>query len=119
VQKRPAIFFDRDRTLIGDAPAGLASSAAHEPGHVQLLPGAVEAVRLARASGYLVVIVTNQPGPAKGQYSRAQVQATNEALLGILSQAGAEVDAVYVCEHHEQGGPGGDPQLIAVVHRHQ
>ena len=109
---RPAIFFDRDGTLIAEAPPGLPSRAAHAPEHVALLPGAVDAIRLARAAGYLVVVVTNQPGPAKGQYSRADVAATHRTLVELCARAGAALDAVYVCEHHELGGPGGDATLI-------
>jgi D-glycero-D-manno-heptose 1,7-bisphosphate phosphatase len=112
VQLRPAIFFDRDGTLIAEAPAGLASPAAHAPEHVILLPGAIEAIALARAAGCLVVVVTNQPGPAKGQYTRADVAATNRALGEACARAGAPLDAIYVCEHHETGGPGGDVTLI-------
>jgi D-glycero-D-manno-heptose 1,7-bisphosphate phosphatase len=109
---RRAIFFDRDGTLIAEAPAGLASPAAHAPEHVRLLPGAIEAVQRAHGAGFLAIVVTNQPGPAKGQYSRAAVAATNAALLAMFKQAKAPIDAIYVCEHHETGGPGGDPSLI-------
>lgn len=109
---RPAIFFDRDGTLIAAAPPGLRSRAAHAPEHVALLPGAVDALRLARVAGYLVVVVTNQPGPAKGEYTRAAVAATNRALVDKCAHAGAALDAVYVCEHHELGGPGGDATLV-------
>lgn len=111
---RPAIFFDRDGTLIAAAPPGLASPAAHAPEHVALLPGALDAIRLARDAGYLVVVVTNQPGPAKGQYSRAAVAATNHAFGDACARAGAPLDAIYVCEHHETGGPGGDLALVGV-----
>jgi D-glycero-D-manno-heptose 1,7-bisphosphate phosphatase len=107
-----AFFFDRDRTLIADAPPGLASHAAHAPEHVVLLPGAIEALRRVKAAGYLVLIVTNQPGPAKGQYSRAAVAATSTRFVALCSAAGAAIDAVYACEHHPEGGPAGDPSLI-------
>jgi D-glycero-D-manno-heptose 1,7-bisphosphate phosphatase len=114
VRLRPAIFFDRDGTLIATAPPGLASPVAHAPEHVVLLPGAIEAIRMARAAGYLVIVITNQPGPAKGQYTRADVAATNRTLSEACARAGAPLDAVYVCEHHETGGPGGDLTLIVV-----
>lgn len=111
---RPAIFFDRDGTLIAEAPAGSASPAAHAPEHVVLLPGALDAIRMARAAGFLVVVVTNQPGPAKGQYSRADVAATHRALSDACARADAALDAIYVCEHHESGGAGGDATLIRI-----
>ncbi len=76
------------------------------------LPGAFEAVRRARAAGLWIVVVTNQPGPAKGQYSRAAVAATNARVLECFAEAGAAIDAIYACEHHPRGGTGGDPRLI-------
>jgi len=110
--RSPALFFDRDRTLIADAPPGLASHAAHAPEHVVPLEGAFEAVRRARQAGFRVIVVTNQPGPAKGQYTRADVAATQARFLGVFAAAGAPIDAIFVCEHHPQGAVGGDPALI-------
>lgn len=109
---QPAVFFDRDLTLIAAAPPGLPSPAAHAPEHVVLLPGALESLRLARHAGYRVVIVTNQPGPAKGQYTLAQIEATHATLTAICASAGAPIDAIYFCAHHGVGTPDGDSALI-------
>ena len=107
----PALFFDRDLTLIAHAPPGLAAPAAHESQHVVLLPGALEALRKARAAGFRVVIVTNQPVPAKGEYSHAQVERTNARLLTLCAQHRAPIDAIFTCEHHPVGGPLDDAAL--------
>jgi len=60
----------------------------------------------------VLAMATNQPGPAKGQISRAAVARTNAALLALLEAQGVSIAAVEVCEHHPQGGPGGDPELV-------
>jgi D-glycero-D-manno-heptose 1,7-bisphosphate phosphatase len=109
---RRAIFFDRDRTLIADAPPGLASVAAQSPEHVQLLPGAVEALRAAREAGFLSIVVTNQPGAAKGECTREALAATCSRLLALCRDAGAPIDDLLLCDHHPEGGPGGVPELI-------
>ncbi len=103
---RRALFFDRDRTLIDDAPAGAASVAAHRPEHVRLLPQAIEALDLARAEGFALVVVTNQPGPAKGEYSRDDVAQTHAQLVTLLAGRGVRLDGLYVCLHHPTGAPG-------------
>jgi D-glycero-D-manno-heptose 1,7-bisphosphate phosphatase len=57
-------------------------------------------------------MATNQPGPAKGQWSADAVARTNAALLELLSHRGIEIAAAEVCMHHPEGGPGGDPSLV-------
>ncbi|HEY3254581.1 MAG TPA: HAD-IIIA family hydrolase [Polyangiaceae bacterium] len=111
---RPGVILDRDGTLIDvvrDNETGTVSVAFH-PDHVRLLPGVVEGLKLLAAAGYGFAIATNQPGPAKGQISRAAVERTNAALLALLAAEGLEISSVEVCMHHPQGGPGGDPTLV-------
>jgi D-glycero-D-manno-heptose 1,7-bisphosphate phosphatase len=112
----PAAILDRDGTLIDvvrDEETGAIVTAFH-PSQLRLLPGAVEGLRALAGAGYLLAMATNQPGPAKGQISRAAVARTNAALLGLLEAQGVSIAAVEVCEHHPEGGPGGDPSLVRV-----
>ena len=111
---RPGVILDRDGTLIDvvrDDETGTVSVAFH-PDHVRLLPGVVEGLKLLAAAGYAFAIASNQPGPAKGQISRAAVERTNQALLDALSAEGIAIASVEVCMHHPQGGPGGDASLV-------
>ena len=111
---RPGVILDRDGTLIDvvrDDETGTVSVAFH-PDHVRLLPGVVEGLQLLAAAGYAFAIASNQPGPAKGQISRAAVERTNQALLDALSAEGIAIASVEVCMHHPQGGPGGDASLV-------
>jgi D-glycero-D-manno-heptose 1,7-bisphosphate phosphatase len=111
---RPGVILDRDGTLIDivrDEETGAVSVAFH-PDHVRLLPGVVEGLRALSAAGYGFAIASNQPGPAKGQYSVTAVERTNRALLSQLAESGIEISTVEVCFHHPDGGPGGDPQWV-------
>ena len=110
---RPGVILDRDGTLIDvvrDEETGVVSVAFH-PEHVRLLPGVVDGLKLLAAAGYGLAIASNQPGPAKGQISRAAVERTNRALVSELAAEGIEIESVQVCLHHPQGGPGGDATL--------
>ncbi len=107
------LILDRDGTLIDvvrDEENGVVTSAFH-PNQLRLLPGVVAGLRRARDAGFLLSIATNQPGPAKGQASAVAVERTNRALLDMLAAEGAPIDALEVCMHHPDGGPGGDPAL--------
>jgi D-glycero-D-manno-heptose 1,7-bisphosphate phosphatase len=110
----PGVILDRDGTLIDvvrDEETGTVSVAFH-PDQVQLLPGVVEGLRLLSGAGYRFAIASNQPGPAKGQYSALAVERTNRALVASLATLGIEISVVEVCLHHPVGGPGGDAQWV-------
>lgn len=108
------VILDRDGTLIDlvrDDDNGVVCPAFH-PSHLRFLPGVLEGLALLRDAGFVFALATNQPGPAKGQYSVAAVERTNDALRELLGARGIELSAVEACIHHPEGGPGGDPQLI-------
>lgn len=90
---RPALFIDRDGTLIADAHY-LADAT-----QVQLLPAAGRAMRAARAAGVPVVIVTNQSGIARGLITEPQYDAVRARTVALLEAAGGEVLATYHCPH--------------------
>jgi D-glycero-D-manno-heptose 1,7-bisphosphate phosphatase len=91
---RPAVFLDRDGTLIEDRHY------LRDPTGVQLLPGAAEAVRRLNAAGRVVVVVTNQSGIARGLLTEADYAATSRRLAELLAAGGAQLDAQYHCPHH-------------------
>jgi mannose-1-phosphate guanylyltransferase/phosphomannomutase len=100
---QPAIFLDRDGTLNFDY--GWITS----PAKIELLSGAAEAVRAVNDSGYLAVLVTNQPVIARGECTIAELDAINQKLESLLlAEAGAHVDAIYYCPHHPDGGIAGE-----------
>jgi D-glycero-D-manno-heptose 1,7-bisphosphate phosphatase len=95
--KRPAVFLDRDGTLIKDRPYR------DTPVGMKLLPRVATGLRAWIASGYVPVIVTNQSGLARGLFTRKTLDLIHARLLGLLKKAGVEVEAVYVCPHLEDG----------------
>lgn len=100
-------ILDRDGTLIDvvrDEDTGFVGVAFH-PSHVRFLPGAVEGLRALVDAGFVLSIATNQPGPAKGQFSVAAVERTNAALVERLAAEGIAVKSVRVCMHHPSVAP--------------
>ena len=96
--KRPAVFFDRDNTLIvSDGYLG-------DPTKVVLIDGAADAVARARRLGYATVIFSNQSGVARGLFGEDDVRAVNARLDELLQErlADAVVDRHEFCPYHPQ-----------------
>lgn len=107
-------ILDRDGTLIDvvrDEETGVITTAFH-PSQIRLLDGVVSGLGLLRDAGYTFAIASNQPGPAKGHFSRDAVARTNAALVRVLAEHGIAIARVGVCMHHPKGGPGGETELI-------
>jgi mannose-6-phosphate isomerase len=105
--QRPAVFFDRDGTLTVD------KGFTHRPEDLDFLPGAVESIRLINDAGGLAIVVTNQSGIARGFFGSEDVLAFHEAMQERLRQAGAHIDAFYICPFHEVGS---NPDYIRASH---
>lgn len=94
---KPAIFWDRDETLI------------HDKGYTYKVPdlkwkeGAIEAIKYFSCLGYRNFVVTNQSGVARGYYTVADVKKFHDAMQGQLALAGAYIDAYFFCPHHPEG----------------
>jgi D-glycero-D-manno-heptose 1,7-bisphosphate phosphatase len=107
-------ILDRDGTVIDvvrDEEAGAVTVAFH-PSQIRFLAGAIEGMRALRDAGYVLALATNQPGPAKGQFSVDAVRRTNAALEAQLEAHGVPLAAVEACLHHPDGGTGGDASLV-------
>jgi len=93
-----AVFLDRDNTIIhNDGDLG-------DPNKVQLIQGAASAIASLRGLGYLIVIVTNQGGVARGKYGVEDVDKVHEKIAQIIyDNARAKVDRFYFCPYHPQG----------------
>jgi histidinol-phosphate phosphatase family protein len=90
-KRRPAVFLDRDGTLIHDRHY------LSDPAGVELLPGAGEAIARLNRAGRFVVLVTNQSGIGRGWFSEDDYQAVHRRLLELLAEQGARPDADYHC----------------------
>lgn len=97
---RPAVFLDRDGTIIKD------TSYISRPESVELLPDAADAIRRLNAADVPVILVTNQSGIARGLFDNAAYERVHTRLIELLAQAGARLDASYMCPHlPEVSGP--------------
>jgi D-glycero-D-manno-heptose 1,7-bisphosphate phosphatase len=95
---RPAIFFDRDNTLI------IGNDYLGDPAKVILVSGAANAVARARAMGYATVVVSNQSGVARGMFGEDDVRAVNARMDEMLRAENAEaiIDRHEFCPFHPQ-----------------
>lgn len=94
---KPAIFLDRDKTLIDD-PGYL-----DHPDGVRLLPGVAEGLRRLKAAGYRLVVVTNQSAIARGKVTVTGLEAIHAELRQQLAASGVELNAIYYCPYHPDG----------------
>lgn len=92
--RRRAAFLDRDGTLIRD------QHYLCEPEGVELLPGAVDALRLLTAAGIPAVVITNQSGIARGRITLAQHRAVRRRLDELLATEGVPLLDTFSCPHH-------------------
>jgi D,D-heptose 1,7-bisphosphate phosphatase len=100
--QRPAIFLDRDGTINEEV------SYITRPEQLKLLPGVAEAIRLMRAAGYRIVVITNQPVIARGDCSTDELLRIHDHMEMELSREGAFLDGIYYCPHHPDKGFAGE-----------
>jgi D-glycero-D-manno-heptose 1,7-bisphosphate phosphatase len=98
--RRPAVFLDRDGTVLELVDY------LDDPALVRLIPGAAEAVRRLRESGFACVVVSNQSGVGRGMFGIEAVHAVHDEMARLLALEGAALDAVYFCP----ALPGDDPE---------
>ncbi|HVM11781.1 MAG TPA: HAD family hydrolase [Actinomycetota bacterium] len=91
---RPAVFLDRDGTLIED-PGYLG-----DPDGVVLIEGVPDALRRLASTGYALVVISNQAGVARGLFDEDAVRAVNARVEELLAEHGARIDAWHWCVHH-------------------
>jgi D-glycero-D-manno-heptose 1,7-bisphosphate phosphatase len=94
---RPAVFLDRDGTLIEDIPYLCSVD------RLAFFPWTIDSVRALNRAGLAVVIVSNQSGIARGFMSEAAVQDIHREISRRLQAGGARVEAYYYCPHHPDG----------------
>ena len=104
--KQKCVFLDRDGTL--NRYVGFLRSTEE----LELLEAVAEAVKAINRSGYLAIVVTNQPVIARGEVTVEQLREIHNKLETLLGAEGAYVDAIYYCPHHPHKGYEGEiPEL--------
>lgn len=105
-QKQKAVFLDRDGTI--NKYVGFL----RDIEQFELLPGVAEAIKKINESGYLAIVVTNQPVIARGEVTVSELQLIHNKMETLLGAEGAYLDAIYYCPHHPHKGYEGEvPEL--------
>lgn len=106
--KQKAIFLDRDGTI--NKYKGFIT----DINDVELLPFVSDAIKKINASGYLAIIVSNQPVIARGECSFDQVNAMFDKIETLLGKNGAYIDGIYYCPHHPHSGYDGEIKELKI-----
>lgn len=96
-----AVFLDRDGTINQE------KEYLHRPEEFEFIPGAPEAIGMLKDAGYLVVVVTNQSGVARGYYAEADVELIHRHMDELLAAHGVSINGYYYCPHHPENGIDG------------
>jgi len=97
---RPAVFLDRDGTI------NVEKDYLYRIEDFEFIPGAPKAIRLLNDRGFVVVVVTNQSGIARGYYACDDVEKLHRYMQSQLESYGAHIDRYYYCPHHPESGEG-------------
>ncbi len=97
MNKNKCVFLDRDGVLIKDV------GYLKKPEDIIIMPDSIDALKSLKACGFLLIIVTNQAGIAKGFFNTRDLAAVNDKLLKIYEDNGVIIDDLYFCPHHENG----------------
>lgn len=100
--KQKAVFLDRDGTL--NKYVGFL----RDIDEFELIDGVSEAIKKINNSGYLAIVVTNQPVIARGEVSFDKLRMIHDKMETLLGLEGAYLDAVYFCPHHPHKGYEGE-----------
>jgi D-glycero-D-manno-heptose 1,7-bisphosphate phosphatase len=93
---RRAAFLDRDGTIIED------TGFVRDADGVRLIRGSAEAIRRLNETGWVVVVVTNQSGIARGLLNRKDYDAVAAKIDALLAEQGARIDATFMCPHYPE-----------------
>lgn len=105
-KKQSAVFLDRDGTI--NEYVGFLTDA----DDMRLLEGSAEAIQVINKSGYLAIVVTNQPVIARGDVTIEELDEIHAKMETLLGERGAYIDAIYYCPHHpDKGFTGEVPEL--------
>ena len=94
---KKACFLDRDGVLIEDR------NYLSDPAGVVLCPHVPEALRLLRVHDYLLIVVSNQSGIARGYFTKNDLRRVENRLNELLAEHGIFLDDVFYCFHHPKG----------------
>jgi D-glycero-D-manno-heptose 1,7-bisphosphate phosphatase len=98
--KRCAVFLDRDGTI------NVEKDYLHKVEDFEFIPGAPETIKKLKDAGFLVIVVSNQSGVARGYFDEDAVNLLHEHIQDELKGYDTVIDAFYFCPHHPEEGLG-------------
>ena len=94
--KNKAIFLDRDGVI------NIEVSYLSDPADFKLIEGTIEALRILKQKKYLLIVITNQAGIARGYYTEERLKEIHEKMERILKENNIQLDDIYYCPHHPE-----------------
>jgi D-glycero-D-manno-heptose 1,7-bisphosphate phosphatase len=101
LKRRKAVFIDRDGVLNRRMPRAEYVTSWDK---WTWLPGALEGLRLLHEAGYLSLMITNQPGVARGAMTADQLDAIHRRMQAEVKEAGGSIDRIFECRHNWEDG---------------
>lgn len=92
-----AVFLDKDGTLIDNVPYNI------DPTLIRLAPNAAAGLRMLYEQGYVIIVISNQSGVARGYFLESDLHAVEQRLAQLCTAAGAQLADLYYCPHHPHG----------------
>lgn len=108
VNKQKAVFLDRDGTI--NKYVGFL----RKLDDFELLDGVSKAIKMINESGYLAIVVTNQPVVARGEVTVDELDVIHKKMETLLGQDGAYIDGLYICPHHPDSGFDGEIKELKI-----
>lgn len=96
-----AVFVDKDGTLIPDIPYNT------DPALITLQENTAEGLRQLQSEGYLIIIISNQAGVARGIFEEKALDAVIGRMREVLQEQDVRLDGFYYCPHHPEGTVAG------------
>lgn len=92
-----AVFLDKDGTLIKNVPYNVDTE------KIEILPQVIGGLKLLQKAGYLLIIVSNQSGIARGYFTEEDLKKAFDHLEELFMNEGLKVEGIYYCPHHLEG----------------
>jgi len=97
---RKAVFVDRDDTIAKDVPY------CSRPEDMKLFDGVPGSIARLNKAGYMVIVITNQSGVARGKFTEDDLSKIHRKMIADIENGGGKVDDIFYCPHHPDDGCG-------------
>jgi len=93
-KKNRAIFLDRDGVINKEV------NYLSDPSDFEFIEGSIEALKILKQKRFLLIVISNQAGIARGYFTEETLKKIHEKMIKILNQNDTKMDAIYYCPHH-------------------